>query len=384
MSRTLKSLEHQAKLEGDRAKQAHDFEYEVEHRLTLRLKDIISDLRKSWEEEEITRVKQVEEKIRSNYNIVLEHMEAQLKMALQLQDDADSKWLEDLDQRNKKQLESIRMFEDKCRQLYETRLADYAERTSSQIAGYEEKLLEVGSVLAAEKNQFESRLRRIKLAASRWKLSYQAEIHSRYREMTGTLEERYASEITKLLVEIQEVKSVLLETQKTIELKEKEVIKAHELYANTNGASSSIPTRQMRQELIGRCEELKLNPSERVDFLASLLDAATATPEMLALYENITTKLTARVPIAQLLNRKQFIEYKLKLASKVGGAGDSSSAEKADLITELTEVKANLEKLTRQYEKSFGESFAAVNSPAGGMEAPGSASKRMVFPSSLT
>lgn len=143
MARTLKSLENQAKLEGERARQAHDFEYEVEHRLTNRLKDIISDLRKSWEEEEVTRIRQVEEKIRNNYNIVLEHMEAQLKMALQLQDDADSKWLEDLDHRNKKQLESIRMFEEKCRQLYETRLAEYAEKSSSQIAAYEEKLLEV-------------------------------------------------------------------------------------------------------------------------------------------------------------------------------------------------------------------------------------------------
>ncbi len=143
MIRTLKNLEHQAKLEGERAKQAHDFEYEVENRLTARLKAMISDLRKSWEEEETSRIRQTEEKLRSNYNIVLEHMEAQLRMALQLQEDADEKWLEELDHRNKKQLESIRMFEEKCRKLYETRLIDYAEKTSSQIASYEDKLLEV-------------------------------------------------------------------------------------------------------------------------------------------------------------------------------------------------------------------------------------------------
>lgn len=192
MIRTLKNLEHQAKLEGDRAKQAHDFEYEVESRLTARLKTMIADLRKSWEEEEISRIKQTEEKLRNNYNIVLEHMEAQLRMALQLQEDADEKWLEELDHRNKKQLESIRLFEEKCRKLYETRLIDYAEKTSAQIAAYEDKLLEVGSVLAAEKNQFESRLRRIKLSCSRWKISYQGEIHNRYRDMTGALEERYS------------------------------------------------------------------------------------------------------------------------------------------------------------------------------------------------
>jgi hypothetical protein len=368
MARTLKSLENQAKLEGERARQAHDFEYDVEHRLTNRLRDIISDLRKSWEEEEVTRIKQVEEKIRNNYNIVLEHMEAQLKMALQLQDDADSKWLEDLDHRNKKQLESIRMFEEKCRQLYETRLAEYAEKTSSQIAAYEEKLLEVGSVLAAEKNQFESRLRRIKLACSRWKIAYQAEIHNRYRDMSHTLEERYSTEISKLLTEIQDVKTVLMDTQRVVELREKEVLKTHEMYAVDN-AQATVPTRQLRADLLAKCEELKLPPAERVEYLSQLLDAAQPTPELLTLYDALATKLTARVPLAQLSHRKQFLEYKMKLASNHhpggnAGTGGMSVAEKAEIIAELTEVKAQLEKLSRNYERMFHEPYAVSIAPS--------------------
>jgi DNA gyrase/topoisomerase IV subunit A len=94
------------------------------------------------------------------------------------------------------------------------------------------KLLEVGSILAAEKNQFESRIRRIKLACSRWKLSYQSEIHTRYREVTSLLEERYQSEITKLLEEIQDCKSILYETQKVVDMKEKELLKTHEMVKN--------------------------------------------------------------------------------------------------------------------------------------------------------
>lgn len=191
MIRTLKNLENYAKIEGERAKHTQEFEIEVEQRLTNRLNLIVTDLRKSWEEEEISRIKQAEEKIRNNYHIVLEHMEAQLRMALTLQDDADHKWLEELDSRNKKQLESIKMFEEKCRRLYETRLIEYAEKTNAQIAHYEEKLLEVGSALASEKNQYENKLRRIKLACSRWKLAYQSEIHHRYREMTNVLDEKY-------------------------------------------------------------------------------------------------------------------------------------------------------------------------------------------------
>ena len=115
---------------------------------------------------------------------------------------------------------------------------------------------------------------------------------------------------------------------------------------------------------MAKCEELKLPPAERVDFLASLLDAAQPTPELLTLYDSVAQKLTARVPIAQLSHRKQFIEYKLKLAQKNGSDGQSSSAEKADLIAELTEVKNNLEKLTRNYERTFHESYAASIVPS--------------------
>jgi hypothetical protein len=50
---------------------------------------------------------------------------------------------------------------------------------------------QAGSELAAEKAQFESRLRRIKLACSRWKVAYQRDVHERYQQMASVLEERY-------------------------------------------------------------------------------------------------------------------------------------------------------------------------------------------------
>lgn len=81
-------------------------------------------------------------------------------------------------------------------------------------------------------------------------------------------------------------------------------------------------------------------------------------------------KLSARQPIAQLASRKQFIEYKLKLATRVGsdGSGPGSSgvspADRAALIAELTEVQANVEALVRQYERRFGEPYLRMT-PAG-------------------
>lgn len=143
MQRALENLERAARVESERAKQSFEIQQEAELTLSKKFKSIVSDLRRSWEEEETGRAMQLEERLRSHYSVVLEHMEAQLKMALKLQDDADKQWLEDVEARNTQQIETLRAFEDKCKRLYDIRLTEYAEKTSQQIAQYEEQLLEV-------------------------------------------------------------------------------------------------------------------------------------------------------------------------------------------------------------------------------------------------
>ena len=98
--------------------------------------------------------------------------------------------------------------------------------------------------------------------------------------------------------------------------------------------------------------------SERVEALVSLLDACQATPQMMARFDLLQAKLADRAPIAQLVGRRQFIEYKLKLASKLeGGGGGLSSSERAAFISELTDLQSNLDAFQRQYEKKYGEPF---------------------------
>jgi transposase len=72
-----------------------------------KFKHLVGDLRKSWEEEEASRAKQLEERLRSHYSAVLEHMESQLQMALKLQDEADRQWMEDVEARNKQQVKLV-------------------------------------------------------------------------------------------------------------------------------------------------------------------------------------------------------------------------------------------------------------------------------------
>ncbi len=167
----MSDLEKSARAEGERARQAFEVQQAAEAAIAAKLKSIVGDLRRSWEEEETSRAKQLEERLRGHYSAVLEHMEAQLQMALQLQDDADRQWMEDVEARNRQQVSTIKAFEEKCRRLYDTRLSEYAERTDQQLSKYEDQLLEAGSALVAEKLKFDSKQRRLKIACNRWKVS---------------------------------------------------------------------------------------------------------------------------------------------------------------------------------------------------------------------
>ena len=110
LQRAIEDLERSAKLESERAKQALELQQAADVALSAKFKNIVGDLRKSWEDEEIQRAKFLEERLRGHYAAVLEHMEAQLHMALQLQDEADKRWMEDVQERNRQHVRA-RIFE---------------------------------------------------------------------------------------------------------------------------------------------------------------------------------------------------------------------------------------------------------------------------------
>ncbi len=160
--------------------------------------------------------------------------------------------------------------------------------------------------------------------------------------------------------------------------------------SHTAAADAAVmPATEMRTKLMEQWMEQKTPLNDRIDALVSLLDASKVTPQMISAYEAVQQKLSDRMPISQvyglrvniallytvvlymialkwfcnlvlqMLNRKQFIEYKLKLASRIGGEGSNglSSADKALLITELTEIQQNLDLQIKRYEKKYGEPF---------------------------
>jgi len=361
MQRALEDLERSARLESERAKQSMELQQAAEVALSNKFKSIVGDLRKSWEDEELQRAKFLEERLRGHYSAVLEHMEAQLHMALQLQDDADKRWMEDVQERNKQQIETMKAFEDKCTRLYETRLKEYVSQSEEMISQYETQLLQIGNTVAVERHQFESRQRRLRLACSKWKVDYQRQLHDKYRELLDSMEGKYGSEIESLLQDISNLRRNISTSQVDSASAE------HELLNQNNGRGNGQNTRKaqsMRVDLEAAWTELNTPAQERIDTLVALLDEAEVTPELVTKYNDYTEKLTARLPIMQAISRKQFLEYKLKLSNRGDGIkGSTNSINQIELMNELSDLQVYINQSVVQYENLYNESFYRHENP---------------------
>lgn len=353
MQRALDDLEKKAKAESERARQTFEAQQAAEKALSVKFKSVVADLRKSWEDEETARSKQLEERLRSHYSAVLEHMEAQLQMALQLQDEADKQWIEDVEARNKQQVMTIKAFEEKCRRLYDTRLTEYIQRTDTQLTQYEEQLLEVGSTLAIERSRFESRQRRLQMACSRWKIQYQKELHDRYQDAAAALEDKYLSEIERLTSELSEARLELTRGHSVAAGEQKEFLSE---VAAASGTVAGGSAAGLREELTKKWTEQGTPIEERLEVLMNMLDAATVTPQMVDRYEAVVSKLSARLPITQMMSRKQYLEYKIKLSQRAGSTGNNEQVL-VELTSELSSLQASIAQATREYERRYSERF---------------------------
>jgi hypothetical protein len=296
MQRALDELERAARNESERARQNFDAQQAAEAALSVKFKGIVSDLRKSWEEEEIARARQLEERLRAHYSTVLEHMEAQLQMALQLQDEADKQWMEDVEARNRQQVESLRRFEDKCRRLYDTRLKEYCEKTDQQMTQYEEQLLQVGSTLAIERGRVEGRQRRMKLACHKWKVEYQKEVDARYREMAASLEGKYMDEVHSLLEENARLKM-------GINIQDAD---------NKISTLGLMPAAEMRLFIQRTAAENNISADDVANLLGTLLDAAPCNALMQAEYERLLMLINSKSALSslQIKSRKEALDHK--------------------------------------------------------------------------
>ncbi len=344
MERALGNLETSVKTENEKLREKFKTQQQIEEASMAKLQGIMANLRKSWEDEELARAKRLEDRLRGHYCVILEHMEAQLQMALTLQDEVDKQWVKDVEMRNRQQMTMMTAYEKKCRRLYDERLTEYIERTDEQMTEYQTQLLQVGGAIAQERSRVESHKRRVKMACYQWKVEYQNDMERRYQKLSVALEDKYAKEM-----------QLVLENKMT------------PLDGNGNLAGSedpatltSTPTSSMVDGLVADFNDNKVPVESQVKILLDLLGKSSSNTQVTASYDFLRQKLLSRGVISRKVERKNFLSYKaelIKKSAKTRSLTMQQKLENHDISKELSELQGQLDDLYKKYEHFYGEPY---------------------------
>lgn len=391
LKRSMEEVERAARKESERAKQAFEMQVVAEAAMGEKMKSILRDMRRQWEEEEIGRAKGIEMRLRAHYSTIVDNMETQLKVALRLQDDADKQWLEDVEARNKQQVQAMKAFEDKCRRLYDSRLAEYNEHTEKQLSEYEDQLMSQGSTLAMHKANFESRLKRMRVEAARWKTDYQSEMHAKYQVLADELEEKYMKEISALLEELMHARDQLAAAERALDGKisaaqYRKHAAAHSGHAkiavdrltkaggkvgavaNTaigRATGTAIEGSEVRMEgLVQLWNTLEVPLEQRLDALVALLDSTPMTKAMLSRYQEVESRLKQRQSIREMIAREQALEGHIGMLRQLADGSLDQPIEPNHLAAlklnsdELVSLRARLMEEKARFVDQYGERFS--------------------------
>jgi hypothetical protein len=350
MERALKNLETNVEHENEKLREKFETQHAIEEATSSKLQSIISNLRKSWEDEELSRAKRLEDRLRGHYCVVLEHMEAQLQMALTLQDEVDKQWVKDVEMRNRQQMKMMNAFEKKCRRLYDTRLSEYVEKTDEQMMEYQTQLLQVGGTIAQERSRVESHKRRLKMACFQWKIEYQNDLDRKYQKLASALEVKYINEMKDIL--------------------ENNANAAYDSNSNNDNDNNdsgmtSISTKEMVSGLTDEFRELKVPLESQVTILMELLSKSSTNTNVSSIYDHTKQKLVSRGVITKKLDRKNFLSYKMDLLKKQAKNKQpltmQQKLENQDIFKELSDLQVELDDLYEKYEIFYGEPYHTSN-----------------------
>ena len=179
------------------------------------------------------------------------------------------------------------------------------------------------------------------MACYQWKIQYLRGAEQRYHDMTDSLESKYMNELHRVM-------------------EDSENRGRGEQRSNAN-ANPHLPSgKDMTARLKAKFDSLALSPEARNVLLYQVLESSQPDAQGVSTYESLLQKLEARSIIAQKLDRKKFLMYKLKLSKQQAKAtnGDvQSKLEVREFMQELENLQAQLDDLYQKYEQFYGESY---------------------------
>jgi len=246
----------------------------------------------------------------------------------------------------------MKVFEEKCRCLYEARLSAYVESADRRLSECEERLLVSGAHAAQESSSLEVKIDRLRLACGKWRADYQREVQRRYYTAAKELEARYMSEIGSLLADLTDASCEISLSHTGIRCSKTDGTAC----ASIIDTSNSLKLNDMRAQLVLLWDQLQTPYTDRLAVLCAIF--TTTTPELSGKYSRTANALSAQIPIFLLIKRLEFIKHRLLILSRL-----ESTHLKISLKTEVCGLCSEVQHQLSIYEAVHKQLFIYRGQP---------------------
>mmetsp|Transcript_130174 Transcript_130174/g.296842 ORF Transcript_130174/g.296842 Transcript_130174/m.296842 type:complete len:582 (+) Transcript_130174:31-1776(+) len=319
---------------------------------------ILDERRQEWKQDEEARIERARREAHGQYEQQISSLEAQLDLAKKATTDSDEKWVLELRGMLDKQIAANQSHDQELRARHDRELEELRERCQEQVDFLKSEIERLTKDGDEEKQQLNAKVRKMKIALSKWRHDYLQAAQQHYDESVRKVEEQYRDQIHRMQAEI-------------TRLRDQERHAQHALAGPSHSSSrasfgpgvvSLVPPElkaaneklgYLRQTLHRLWDALEVPTVDIRVFLLKAEQALGNVEQLLAVYDAECQHLADRLPLMQSITRREYLKKRLL----TGVLDDHEYLSEQSMRQEIQMLDNQLSMALRQYERKYHQSF---------------------------
>jgi len=355
LERALTNLSEKVDLEREKSALCADAAASADAKSSSRYLNQLNDLREELTAQQQRLLRDAKDRLQAQYACTIDALQKQLDTAMSSNDSADQEWVLELQQMSAEQIQTMRSYEVQLRQKYEREIADLKATADEQRTADAQMLERLSGQWAAEKHDFLGKLRKMKIALTKWRLDYQESAHKKCSEEVSRLEKTYADKVERLTDENAQLREMLAAEQNA---------PRPAIGSGPTGGASAEKFQYLQGTLRKLWSALEAGVPEVVEFIGRLEACMTVNPGTVQTYEDECMLLADRLPLVQSVSRREYLKMRLERSADGGGDGlDSDIQSEGEIRRELQVLEDDLVGALKEYEAKHKHQFIYGDRP---------------------
>jgi hypothetical protein len=360
LDKCLQSLTEKVEIEREKSAACAEAAAQAETKSTQRYLQQTQDLRAELGAQQQRLLRDARDRMQAQYAMTIDALQQQLDAAMGFNDNADQEWVQELQQMSAEQIQTMRSYEVQLRQKYEREIADLKAQAAEQRNADSQTLERATAQWAAEKQELLGKVRKMKIALTKWRLDYQDVAQKKAATEVARLEQKFQADTDNLQMENQQLR---------------EVIAAHESGVPPKTRLTAGPGNRpgkleyLQGTLRKLWHALESNPQDVAEFVGRLEAVLPDSDSVVQCYEDECLLQADRLPLVQSVSRREYLRMRLeRVDEEIDHDGgqlvlESSLQSPMEIEKELQTLERDLKFALQEYERKHKHQFMYGDRP---------------------